>query len=143
MLMVVFLLMNRFLIPFHNGSDGKEPACNAGDPRLIPGSGRSSGERSDNPVQYSCLENSIERGARQATVYGVARLKHHQAIIIHAYGLNLTSPFTCCVLLNKFYNQGTTERLTLTQYMHLFLFLGVLCNFVRFIQCDFYFLPCL
>ena len=42
---------------FPGDSDGKESACNVGDPGSIPGLGRSPGERSDNPLQYSCLEN--------------------------------------------------------------------------------------
>ena len=46
---------------FPAGSDGKEAACNAGDLGLIPGSGRSPGEGNGNPLQYSCLENSIDR----------------------------------------------------------------------------------
>ena len=45
------------------GSDGKESACSAGDQGLIPGSGRSLGEGNGNPFQYSCLENSMDRGA--------------------------------------------------------------------------------
>ena len=53
------------------GSDGKESACNVGDLGLIPGSGRSSGEGNGNPLQYSCLGNSMDRGAWQATVHGV------------------------------------------------------------------------
>ena len=57
---------------FPGGSDSKEFACNTGDPRSIPGSGRSPGEDNGNPLQYSCLENSMDRGARQATVHGVA-----------------------------------------------------------------------
>ena len=55
------------------GSDGKESACNAGDPGSIPGLGRSPGEGNNNTLQYSCLENSMERGAWQATVHGVAK----------------------------------------------------------------------
>ena len=51
----------------------KEPACNVGDPRSIPGLGRSPGERNGNPLQYSCLENSVGRGAWRAVVYGVAK----------------------------------------------------------------------
>ena len=47
-------------------SDGKESACNAGDPGLIPGSGRFSGEGNGYPIQYSCLENSMDRRAWQA-----------------------------------------------------------------------------
>ena len=61
------------LISFPGGSDGKESACNTGDPCLIPGSGRSSGEGNGNPLQYSCLENFMDRGAWQATVHGVAK----------------------------------------------------------------------
>ena len=57
---------------FPGSSDGKESACNAEDPGLIPGSGRSPGERNGNPLQYSCLENPMNRGAWQAKVHGVA-----------------------------------------------------------------------
>ena len=48
---------------FSGGSDGKESACNAGDPGLIPGSGRSPGEENGKPFWYSCLENSMDREA--------------------------------------------------------------------------------
>ena len=48
---------------FPGGSDGKASACNEGDPGSIPGSGRSPGEGNGNPLQYSCLENSMDRGA--------------------------------------------------------------------------------
>ena len=54
----------------------KESACNAGDPGSIPGSGRSPGEGNGKPLQYSCLENPIDRGAWQAAVHGVARVGH-------------------------------------------------------------------
>ena len=47
---------------FPSGSDGKASACNAGDPGLIPGSGRSPGERNGNPLQPSCLENPMDGG---------------------------------------------------------------------------------
>ena len=58
---------------FPGGSDDKESAHNAGDPGLIPGSGRSPGEGSGNPLQYSCLENSTDRGDWRATVHGGAK----------------------------------------------------------------------
>ena len=58
---------------FPGGSDSKESACNAGDPGSIPASGRSPGGGLGNPLQYSCLENSMNRGAWRATVYGVAK----------------------------------------------------------------------
>ena len=47
--------------PRADGSDGKESACNEGDPGSNPGSGRSPGEGNGNPLQYSCLENSMDR----------------------------------------------------------------------------------
>ena len=55
------------------GSDGKEFACNAGDPGSIPGSGRSPGEGNGYPVQYSCLENRMDRGAWWATIHKVTK----------------------------------------------------------------------
>ena len=58
---------------FPHSSVGKESACNAGDPGLIPGSGRSSGEGNGNPLQYSRLENPMDRGAWQSTVHGIAK----------------------------------------------------------------------
>ena len=54
-------------------SDGKESACNAGYLGSIPGSGRSPREGNDNPLQYSCLENSMGRGAWWAAVRGVTK----------------------------------------------------------------------
>ena len=68
--------MNGFkilLLGFPGGSDSKESACNVGDLGLIPGSGRFPGEGNDNPLQYSCLENSMDRGAWGATVHGVTK----------------------------------------------------------------------
>ena len=58
---------------FPGGSDGKESACNAGDPGLIPGSGRYPVEGNGYLLQYSCLENSMVRGPWQATDHGVAK----------------------------------------------------------------------
>ena len=58
---------------FPDGSDGKEPAFNSGNPGSIPGSGRFLGERNGNPFQYYCLENSMDMGAWQATVHRVSK----------------------------------------------------------------------
>ena len=58
---------------FPGASDGKESAYNAGDLGLILELGRSSGEGNGYPLQYSCLENSMDRGAWWATVYRVAK----------------------------------------------------------------------
>ena len=57
---------------FPGGSDGKESTCNLGDLGSVPGSGRSPGEGNGNPLQYSCLENPMDR-AWWATVHGVAK----------------------------------------------------------------------
>ena len=64
---------------FPDGSDDKESACNVGDPGSIPGSRRSPREGNGNPLQYSCLENPMDRGALQDTVHGVARVGHNLA----------------------------------------------------------------
>ena len=58
---------------FPSSSDGKPPACNAGDWGLVPGLGRCPGEGNGNPLRDPCLENSMDRGAWQATVHGIAK----------------------------------------------------------------------
>ena len=64
------------LMHFLHSSVSEESALEAGDPGFIPGSGRSPGEGNSNPLQYSCLENPMDRGAWQATVHGVTRVGH-------------------------------------------------------------------
>ena len=61
------------LLGFPGGSDDKESAQKAGDPGSIPGLGRFPGEGNGYPLQYSCQENSMERGAWQATVHEVIK----------------------------------------------------------------------
>ena len=63
----------RAALGFPGGSDGKESACNAGDAGLIPGWGRSPGEGNGYPLQYACLEKSMDRGAWWATVHGITK----------------------------------------------------------------------
>ena len=83
---------------FPGGSDSKESACNAGDPGSISGSGRSPGEGNGSPLLYSCLENSIGRGAWWATVHGVGKswtqlsdYQQQQKLIVSMfYGINET-----------------------------------------------------
>ena len=58
---------------FSDGSDGKESAHNVRDPGSIPGLGRSPRGGHGNPLQYSCLENPMDRGAWRTTVHGVAK----------------------------------------------------------------------
>ena len=67
---------SRELLGFPGGTSGKESACQCRRPRVpgsISGSGRSPGGRHGNPLQYSCLENPVNRGARWATVHGDAK----------------------------------------------------------------------
>ena len=64
-----------FTLGFPCGSDGRDSACNSGDQGLIPEWGRSSGEENGNPLQYPCLENSMDRGAWRATTYGVTKIR--------------------------------------------------------------------
>ena len=80
----IFLKKNFFFKPFilegfPHSSVGESSACNAGHLGLIPQLGRSPGEGNDNPLKYSCLENPMDRGAWQATVNRMARVRHNLA----------------------------------------------------------------
>ena len=70
---VVVILAANLVTQFGLPSEDKESTCNAGDLGSIPGLGRSPGERNGYPLQYSCLENSMDRETWQATVHGVAK----------------------------------------------------------------------
>ena len=71
--MALQYLFEKYSCGFPGGSDGEEYACNAGDLGLIPASGRSPGEGNGYPLQYSCLETPMDRGAWRATVHGVVQ----------------------------------------------------------------------
>ena len=71
MLSLFLLDMHIELAGFPGGTSGKEPTCNGGGVGSVPGSGRSPGEGHGNPLQYSGLENPMDRGAWWATVHGV------------------------------------------------------------------------
>ena len=61
------------MLGYPGALDGEDSACNAGDLGLIPGSGRPLGEGNGNPLQYSCLDKSMDRGAWPAIVQGVTQ----------------------------------------------------------------------
>ena len=69
----VYVYTHILYMSFPCGSDGKESACNAGDLGSIPGSGRSLGEEGGYSLQYSCLENPMDRGPWWATVHRVTK----------------------------------------------------------------------
>ena len=69
---------------FLGDSDGKESACNVGDPGSVPGSGKSPGEGNGYPLQYSCLENSMDR-ERSLVGYGLQRVGHNRVTNIFAF----------------------------------------------------------
>ena len=74
-------------------SNSKESACDAGDQGSIPGSGRGSRDRNGNPLQYSCLEKSMDREAWRATIRGVAK-RHDWATNTHTHRDTMTHPHT-------------------------------------------------
>ena len=78
------------------GSDGKDSACNVGDLGSIPGLGRSLEEGNGNSLQYSCLENSMDKGAWEATVQGVSKrqtqLSNQHTHMVRVYLVCETSP---------------------------------------------------
>ena len=93
-------LLSTYYIYFPAGSEGKESAYNAGDPGSIPGSGRSSGEGNDHPLQYSCLESFMDRGAWWATVHAVAKGR-----------TQLSEYHTCCFAsLPAIYKSSVTSQ---------------------------------
>ena len=81
------------------GSAVKNPPANGGDARdagSIPGSGRSPGERNGNPLQYSCLKNPMDRGARQAPAHGVGKSRTQLGTHTH-----IRAQTWCLILLIK------------------------------------------
>ena len=66
-------ILCKYIVGFPGGSDGKELACNAGDPGSIPGLGRAPGEGNGNPLWYSCLGKPMDKRAWQATDHRVTK----------------------------------------------------------------------
>ena len=91
------LIISTWRRGFPGGSDGKSSACNVGDLGLIPGSGKSPGEGNGNPLQYSCLEGSMDGGACLAIVHGIAKSQTRLSnFTSHEEGSIMFDPNGCC-----------------------------------------------
>ena len=90
---------------FPGGSDSKESTCSARDLGSIPGSEKSPGEGNDYPLQYSCLENSMERGVWRATVHGLQRVRHHWVANTSTFSMAHTATFNTSAPNYQFQNQ--------------------------------------
>ena len=91
-----FLFFFVFILNYHQfpgDSDGKESAYNTGDVGLIPGSGRLPGEGNGNPIQYSCLENPMDRRDWWATVHGVTKSRNTTELLILSLSISINHLF--------------------------------------------------
>ena len=95
---------------FPGGSDGKKSTCNVRDPGSIPGSGRSPREGNDNPLQYSCLENPMDRGPWWPTVHGVAKSRTR----LSDFTFHLATNTHTCLFLNCSLNIYASPVSTIT-----------------------------
>ena len=77
-----------FRLDQNSSSDSKASACKVGDLGLIPGLGRYPGEGTGNPLQYSCLENSMDRGTWQTTVHGVTESDTTKQLTLSLFMIN-------------------------------------------------------
>ena len=106
---------------FPGGSEDKASACNAGDRGSIPGLGRSPGEGNGNTLQYSCLENPMDRGAWWATVHGAAKSRTRLRDFTHTFSICPTLSFPYCVHKSILYicvsNSCPTNKLICTIFL--------------------------
>ena len=105
----------------YSDSDGKESACSGGDPGSIPGLRRSPGEGNGNPLQYSCLENPMDRGVCRPQSMGSQRVRHNRATNTH------THTHTCvyaraCVCIHTFMILFNTANLSSTEDAPIYVF---------------------
>ena len=100
-----FFIYSGVYMDVPSGSKGKQSACNAEDPGSVPGLGRSPGEGNGNPLQDSCLENSMNRGTWWAVVHGVTGSDRTERLTLHfsVYIPHLLYPFICWWTLSYFH----------------------------------------
>ena len=105
-------------------SDGKESTYNVGDLGSIPGSGRSPGEWNGNPLQYSCLENPMDRGAWQATVHGIAKSWTWLSIHTHTHTNTYNIKFII-LIISKCISSVVSNALLISCYQQHYLSLAL------------------
>ena len=108
---------------FRDGSDGEQSACDVGDSGLIPGWGRCPGEGNSYPLQYSCLENSMDRGAWRAIVHEVA--KSQMWLSEYATIQRETLPLSFSNLLS--HSCPFRHWMTFWWLLHIYWWLGLMC----------------
>ena len=115
---ILFLIYSSVYMGFSSGSEGKQSACNAEDPGSIPGLERSPGERNGNPLQYSCLENSMDRGTWW--VQGVTESDRTERLTIHfsVYIPHLLYPFICWRTLSCFHVLAIVSNVAVNIWVH-------------------------
>ena len=105
---------------FPSGSKGKQSACSAEDPGSVPGLGRSPGEGNGNPLQDSCLENSMNRGTWWAVVHGVTGSDRTERLTLHfsVYIPHLLYPFICWWTLSYFHILAIVSNVSVNIWVH-------------------------
>ena len=123
---------------FPGGSEVKASAWNVGDPGSIPGLGRSPGEGNGNPLQYSCLENPMDRGAWWATVHGVAKSLTQLSTHTRTWFLKRVFQGTFCSWKSSYYSWemlfwGSSEAHHETLSLHLKVLIpGIVAHIIGF-----------
>ena len=104
---------------FPGGSDGKVSACNVADPGSTPGSGRSPGEGDGNPLQYSCLENSMDGGAWWAEVHEVTKSQNNWVTSLNNLNRRCRAkPYSTTQNLLESPDGGSCRRKGKNSYIH-------------------------
>ena len=135
-----------YRVGFPGGSEAKASACNAGDLGSIPGSGRSSGEGNGNPLQYSCLENPMDRGAWWATVHGVAKSQTRLSDFtsLHfKHSISDSCSLPCCYYCYQYLLRGVSISTKYSGFIHHGFKTSWLCLSINKLAIIFYVLWCI